>query len=80
MEEKILGFMEKMYSDFTKRFDNMDNKIEDLGDKIDTLSNQFTLFENALKPKVETALKVYTVFLKIFPDLVVDLSSVFSDQ
>ena len=54
MGGKTFELIEKMYSDLTKRFDKMDNKI-------DTMSNQFTLFENDLKPKVETALEGYKV-------------------
>jgi SPX domain protein involved in polyphosphate accumulation len=48
MEEKIFGFMEKMYSDLTKRLDNIEKKIDDKADKTDIVR-----LENSLNPKIE---------------------------
>lgn len=54
MEDKIFEFMEKMYSDLSKRLDGIDGKLDKKSDK-----NDIVRMENDLQPKVETALEGY---------------------
>ena len=71
MEDKAFELLTKIYGEFK------DFKSE-INDKIENLSNQFTLFENELKPKVEIALEGYKVIyekLNVLEEKVDNLSS-----
>ena len=64
MEEKIFGFMEKMYSEIQelrKGQDKLTVGQEKLENDIKTLGNQVAQIENDLKPKIEVALDGYKV-------------------
>lgn len=49
MDEKIFGLMEKMYTEFSKRFDNMENDIKGLKTDVVKINSKI---EHDLMPKI----------------------------
>lgn len=61
MEDKAFELLTKMYGEFTDFKSEIKEQFIEVNQKVENLSNQFTLFENGLKPKIETALDGYKV-------------------